>query len=364
MPSTSKNISIGILVTGAFLLLLWVLFFLHPSFGDSAKTIRVRCADINKIDVGTKVTFAGRPVGEVAAIQEVSDARNDAHVNAGQIYPYELTCALDSSVTVYDSDEVVLRTEGLMGERFVAIIPRRPKEGIAKPLPDNAIVYAMPAGSVEDAFREVQSITQKAGHALDTLSGMLQKNSEQLQETLITTNATAQAIGTFFQKANDLDVVTHIDTAVTEGQKTCTTILEKLNSRDGTIGKLLNDDTLYLKSFSVLNKCDVLFSDLNRYGVLYHLDKGWQRQRRREIAEIARLENPAEFKNYINEEMQKITISIDRVEMALNKAQKMQDSEERKEILRAYQALLTQIQELEKTLQMQSTAIDTVDNGN
>ncbi len=65
MREASKNIAIGSLVAIALGLLLWVLLFLHPSFGDGKFRLHVRFQDIEKVNVGTRVTYAGRAVGEV-----------------------------------------------------------------------------------------------------------------------------------------------------------------------------------------------------------------------------------------------------------------------------------------------------------
>src|SRR5947209_20418902 len=100
MAASIKNILIGIFVLTAIGIIVFMVLFLHPSVGDNAKTLRVRFTDIDKVNVGTRVTFAGRPVGEVVSIQELPDARTNRISKNGDIYVYELVLKVDSAVDV------------------------------------------------------------------------------------------------------------------------------------------------------------------------------------------------------------------------------------------------------------------------
>ena len=75
MTEKVKNILIGLFVTAAVTIVVAMILFLEPKVGDGKKTIRVRFANISGIVVGTRVAFAGKPVGEVIHIREVPDAR-------------------------------------------------------------------------------------------------------------------------------------------------------------------------------------------------------------------------------------------------------------------------------------------------
>ncbi len=449
MQNASKNITIGVLVASAFLLIIWALLFLHPRFGDGEKSLRVRFPSIDKIHVGTKVTFAGRPIGEVIGIKEVPEARRQAENTVGQIFPYELTLSLDSSVNVYDSDEVSIRTAGLMGERFIAITPQRSNDGKARILSTDEVVYAGSAGNVEDTFRDINAMTKKAEYTIDQLASLIEKNTENVQKTLQAAQSAVLSIERLLRKANELDVMATFTITLTEAQSALATVnsllqdakkeqvvenlgaiirearqitasfnqkekidalfdgvikttdnlsnswpqvenalikfslaadnfetvsknseqavagiknvTDKLQSNQGTIGRLINDDDLYFKSLATVNKLNILMNDVNQYGVLFHLDKGWQRERRRRIGELARLQTPAEFKNYLDQEVQKIILSIERIDRALEKAETTLEareeakiSQKNEELIKTYKDLLEQVQELEKTLKAHS----------
>ena len=90
MLDQQKNILIGIFVIVAIAIFSYILLFLHPSVGDEGQTLRVRFANIDKVNVGTRVLFGGRPVGEVVSIQEVQNARDPSLLRDDKVYIYEL----------------------------------------------------------------------------------------------------------------------------------------------------------------------------------------------------------------------------------------------------------------------------------
>src|SRR5438552_2320877 len=104
MLASAKNILIGIFVLVAFAIIIFMLLFLHPRIGDEGHTLYVRFTDIDKVNIGTRVTYAGRPVGEVTAIRELPDSRTALPNHRGEIYVYELVLKVDSSANVYNTD--------------------------------------------------------------------------------------------------------------------------------------------------------------------------------------------------------------------------------------------------------------------
>src|SRR5688572_2913484 len=114
MPPNNKNMMIGAFVLGAAALVVFILLFLHPSLGDESQILYVRFADIDKVNIGTRVTFAGRAVGEVKEIKLIEKERGGPSDDFGHLYMYELKLAVDSHLKVYDTDEVALRTSGLL----------------------------------------------------------------------------------------------------------------------------------------------------------------------------------------------------------------------------------------------------------
>lgn len=179
MINQAKNVLIGVFLISAIAIVTFMLLFLRPSVGDEAQVLRVRFSDIDKVTVGTRVTFAGNPVGEVVSIRELESAKHERIARNGVVYVYELDLAVDSGVNVYNTDEISLRTSGLLGEKSVMIDPKPPIPGEKLRLVNNEIIYADQTGSVEDTFREFKEVADRADVALDAFIELLndiQKN--------------------------------------------------------------------------------------------------------------------------------------------------------------------------------------------
>src|SRR5262245_49881377 len=161
MPDQVKNMLIGIFVIAALAVLVFALMFLHPSVGDKGRILRVRFADIDKISLGTRVTFAGKPVGEVIAITELPDVDQTRKAVNGIVYIYELKLRVDSGVNVFNTDEISARTSGLLGEKSVSIQPHPPAKGQELRIVNDDILYAKETGSVEDTLKQFRNLGDK-----------------------------------------------------------------------------------------------------------------------------------------------------------------------------------------------------------
>jgi phospholipid/cholesterol/gamma-HCH transport system substrate-binding protein len=357
MGQSQKNIAVGILTLAAIGLCVWVLLFLHPSLGDGGNIIRVRFSSIDKLAVGTRVDYAGKPVGEVVAIKTISDDRSTDTNDQDPIYAFELTLSVDSHIHVFNCDDISLKTQGLMGERTIAITPRRAKTGDLKLIGHNELVYATSAGSVEDTFSGINNVAKKLEKTMDEV---LQMQGD-VQRAIQGIEASSIELKKLLQRANDLDVIGSASKTLNKLESSASiaeSTMKQLADGQGTLGKLVADEEFYLKTLSTMNKVDLLMGDVNQYGMLFHLDKGWQRERRKRVAELAKLEKPEQFKEYLNEEVQKITLCMGRVNQALEKANTSlaknpsdkATQEAKAELNRTYAELLGQLQQLEQNL--------------
>src|SRR3990167_5756080 len=106
MNGTIKNLLTGIFILSAIVIFVGTIMFLKPSVGDGKTTMYVRFSDIGNIREGTRVLFAGKPIGEVIKIEEVENARDLPTDGLGRIYYYQLTLHIDSKAKVYNTDEI------------------------------------------------------------------------------------------------------------------------------------------------------------------------------------------------------------------------------------------------------------------
>ncbi len=461
MKPAYKNISIGVVVLFTILLAIRALLFLHPHPGDGKLILNVRFQNIDKLAKGTKVTFAGKPVGEVISISPVVDSRDEEGIRG--IYPYQLTLSLDSSVRVYDTDEISVKTAGLMGEKFIAITPMPAPPGkVPALLEQGSLIYASSGLNVEDTMSNFTNIAKKAEKTIDTLADVIQKNQEGLNITLRSLENASVQFDKLLTRINQVDIpgtasrtidkaehvmdsikgvvqqfsssdiiqnaekisshLKSISEAIDQPeqihalmaslQKTsdefssliasieksfssssgsvesltndirdsirkihdisdkADTIVQKVAKGEGTIGKLLLDDEAYFRTLRVLNRSDLLLSDINNYGLLFHLDNSWQRLRRSRIEEAELLSTPSQVKTYIDEEMQTIFVSFRRLDEALQRAEKnaespgsLKDPKVRLEFTESFKDLQRNVQDLDDRLKTVSTVLGAENEG-
>lgn len=386
MPDQAKNMLIGIFVVAACAIIVFMLMFLHPSVGDEGKILHVRFANIDKISVGTRVTFAGKPVGEVTAISELPDAEIERKSIDGVVYVYELTLRVDSTVIVFNSDEITARTSGLLGEKSVAIIPRAPAKGEELRIVNNEVIYAKEGASVEDAMKEIGILAGKLETALDGIEdavNTLKKDKfwQHLNETAsnlsdITTvlndkklwKETLENFKKFSGNINDTWV--RVDKVVSDFSKSANDINQVTNhfsKGEGTLGQLFMRDDMYMRVTALLGKAETLMNDVNQYGVLFHLDKGWQRMRARRMNLLQKLSTPQEFRNYFNDEVDLVTTSLERVSMILQELENQPawccyDLLQNCDFTKVYSELLRRVTGLEEEIKMYNEQV--VDTAN
>lgn len=340
MPERNKNLLIGLFVLGGILIIIYMILFIHPTTGNLGQTLHVRFADIDKVNVGTRVLLAGHPVGEVSEVRIVDNARCADNIHDHEVYLYELTLKIDSRVKVYETDEIIARTSGLLGERSVSISPRLPP--ITEPLirvTEKDILYAAHPPSVDDAIREFNKLSEKAQRAIGKINEALDILQKQhLWENVSATASNLKEITDALNRPEDLDeIITNIltlsEALVDLEKKVAKTwntvddtvedvhdIVAHVKKGEGTVGRLLIKEDLYLRLTSVMNRANTLMDDINHYGLLFHNDKSWQRLRARRVNLLSKLSSPTEFRNYFSDEMNQISTSISRVSMVLQEA--------------------------------------------
>lgn len=385
MSDKLKNVIIGIFVLAACGIVVFILLFLHPKTGDEGETLYVRFTDIDKVNVGTRVTYAGKPVGEVVEIRELPYGREGPKDDSGRVYAYELKVLVDSGIKVYNTDEITLRTSGLLGERSVAILPLAPKPGETPRLVDKDILYAHQVGSVEETMEEFKQVADRVELALDQVSAILEDvQKAEVVKKVSATLKNLQEITEALNKPDELtamidnlqDFSSTLAKRLPESWDTVDTSLNELktaslNTRDftstakqvvldvshgnGTAGKILVSDDLYLRLTALLNKGDTVLNDIGQYGLLYQNDKEWQRMRARKRNLVQRLSSPQQFRNYFNSELNQVTTSLDRVEMVLDQLRTYNPQyplAENREFAKVFAELLRRVSSLETELKM------------
>lgn len=355
MSDRFKLFIVGLFVFSALLAVAWLFLFLHPTVGDGGKILRVRFSNIEKVSIGTRVNFSGRPVGEVIEINEIYDARNQPSDPFGNFYFYELVLRVDSSVKIYTYDEIVFSTAGLLGEKSISILPKATPPGCPPPKEiTTCILFAQSTDPFADALRQFKKVASSFECTLSKVSCFLDRNTEEMHHAIASFAAASDEIRDFACKANEIDVLgrvagaaDHITVAMTKADSVfhqmigndlvgrisvtfdkagnaldeLTQVTTQLSSGQGTLGQLLFSDRLYLQLSGTMSHLETVLGDISRYGLLFQYDKKWQRQQALKVARMCQLSTPCDFYMYFDRELQDISVSFDRVSTALSNAE-------------------------------------------
>lgn len=333
---------IGLFVLIASSIIIGIILFIRPSVGDGKQTIKVRFENINGISVGTPVTYAGKPIGEVFAIFQVSDARQQGSNGIGQVYPYLLTLKIDSSYVIFTTDEITVQTQGLMGERYVAIIPRPLKNGeVAQIATAKDLLYASSNDLLESIMTDLSAVSSKLQDTLDKVNKWIDKYGDNLGSAFQSFDKTVTEIGKMVGDINTFGVIQDVkDTMLYLSQAiqqvdailgdlrednffdhvahigaSIDRITKMVATGRGTLGKIIAEDGLYLQIDALFTKANTILNDMNHYGLLFQYNKEWKRNRLKMMSEAARIQDPVAFQEYMNRQVDEINLILGRMAM-------------------------------------------------
>ena len=372
MVDQLKNMMIGVFVLCALSIVVFIMLFLHPSIGNEKKIIKARFANIDKVSIGTRVNFAGKPIGEVTEINEIAGAMTHRKELDGYVYIYELTMHIDSSVDVYETDDISVRTSGLLGEKNISIIPLPVKAGEKLIEVKDQILYATETGSVEDTLKDFKKVAGKVGSTLDSLNdalatlkrediwhhaGNVARNLDSISTSLNNPKDWSETLNNIHDITDRVlhswDKVDETLNNLADSSGDLKGIMDRVSKGEGSVGKILVKDDLYLRISSLLSKAEVTLNDINHYGILYHTDKGWQRLRARRLNLLQNLCSPQEFRNYFNDELDQITTSLERVSMVMEATENpCCNLWENQDYHKVYAELLRRVEMLDEYLNM------------
>jgi len=317
MNTTIKNLIVGIFILCAISVCVVTIMFLKPSVGDGKQTIYVCFSDIGSIREGTRVLYAGKPVGEVIAINEIEDARERPTDGLGRIYSYQLTLNIDSRTRVYNTDEISMQTSGLLGEKSIGIVPKAAPHGITPKLITDQPFYADSVDIIQNALIEFSELSAAMEDTFKGISSWIKNNGDGLANTIQTAGSALDQAKIAIAQLNENETFQNLGSVMTSLK----TISNTISQGDGTLGKVLVGDELYLQANAIMSKADSLMNDVNHYGVLFHLNKEWQRTRLQKVSQLNALKTPQNFRTYFQKEIDDVNASMSRISMLINKAE-------------------------------------------
>lgn len=266
---------LGIVVVIALLLVVQAILFLKPIPGNGKRIAHVRFKNIEKVGPGTRVTFAGRPIGVVEEIQtRTSDLEGRETLDHGQLYPYELILRLDSSIQLFPQDIITIHTAGLMGEKSIAIIPKPVQNAQeSKPLLPNAVLYGIEPETVEETLAVLTNVLKTTKETVTKMEETIDTNKETLSSVMNEMNR-------FFATLNNEKLVVKL-TALADVGTTCLkkydTLAETCMNGPGAMSRLLTQTSMGDNLEEVVFKTNRLLDAMREHGLFFTFSSAYKR---------------------------------------------------------------------------------------
>jgi phospholipid/cholesterol/gamma-HCH transport system substrate-binding protein len=279
MISYHKEATVGLLVLLGVVAFVFGAMWLRGQSWGNPPELRVAYADIGNLKVGSPVQISGAVLGRVEALEFERKGR----VIAVLTYDAE-------KITPTTTAVATIRGVGLLGDMVIDLDP-----GTGTPLPPDAVIE----GVMEPGFGEIGTeLAEKASTALTSFNAMMDtalvvdlrttlRSSERLMRYLADTrtgptaeiNATMrqlQSVSARFDTTlagiNAPGLAARLDStlkatgdlSVRLGGMTARmdSLLQKINSGQGTIGKMMSDSTLYVELHRTLSATRALIDSL------------------------------------------------------------------------------------------------------
>lgn len=329
-----KAFWLGLFIVITVAVAAWLLLFLRPTVGDCGKILKVRFSNIQNVAIGTRVTFGGKPVGEVVKINEVEDARSKPSDTAGNFYFYELDLCVDSKVKVYSYDEIVFSTQGLLGEKSIAILAKAAPPGMppAHEISSDVVLYARSTDDLQETLTKLTDVAEVFESAMERFNEFLDENMEEFHSTVIAVGEAASSLCGLVNEATETDFIGRMGRAadsLASAMATTECVINDLKNTgildtfgqlargEGTLGRLLTSDCFYLQVTAMMCKLETVLNDISNYGLLFQYDRKWQRKRLCKERAMEQLSSPREAVGFFNTQVCEITNSLDRIERLL-----------------------------------------------
>ncbi len=256
MPESNKNLGFSQLRVGIFVLIgLAVLGFLilnsTGDFNPFAERLRLkaRFTSADGLREGSEVQLAGVTIGRVTAIRLLPpDSPEDTKVEAVLSVGKMLDGREISQRIRSDSTAQLVATSVLANDKMINITPGTP-EGTA--VKSNHILDSSAAISINQ-------LTQTGNDLLQQINKLAIPTNEIL-------NKANQGDGTLGKVINDETLYNSLDATVGEAKLSMVkvqTLIDSVKNGDGTAGKLLNDPELYNNLNNTVSQLEKMSADL------------------------------------------------------------------------------------------------------
>ena len=243
MPSEKQvkwsQLRVGLTVLFALITLAVLIFVMTGTTGLFTKKISIRAYVDNAggLRVGAPVRLEGVDIGNVTWIHVVADPKRS-------LSPVEIKMKITTRYadTMNKGCQVLLTTAGVLGEVFVDLDCRQAKGG---PIQSGDELPTKDVPQLQDVVRAGQGTLQNVDtlvKRLDSIISYIQSGQGSIGKVIYDQS--------LFNRANDM---------LTQLQE----VVGQINSPNGTIGKLLNSEELYDKANATVDKLNKIIDEVN-----------------------------------------------------------------------------------------------------
>jgi len=235
-----SQLKVGVLVIVALCALIALIFLMSNSTGGfwtTRLTLRSYFENSAGLKVGAPVLLDGVTVGNVTAIHIVTDP-------ARRMTPVEVVMKINRkyAIGIREDSKSSLETQGVLGDTLVDIDSKRATDG---PAHNDAELKTTETPNIQDVIQASQGTIER----LDTIL-------DQVNTIANTLNSKNGSIGLLI---NDPTLYKKALTTLNE----LSSIVDQVNNGQGSIGKLLKDETMYNSLNSMIAKANQITTELD-----------------------------------------------------------------------------------------------------
>ncbi len=251
----SYEAKVGLFVLAGLAILFYMTFRLGgvKLSGSRFYPVFAKFSNAYGISEGSDVLMAGVRVGKVDSVD----------LSGGRAVVKML---IRKSVALDRNTEAVIKAHGVMGERYVELVPPERPSGVLKP--GGTIERTRGAEDFGEVLASVGEVSRSIKMLADSLSGALGgEGGKELREAIVGLKEVTESLnsvlkenrGKFARLLDDLDAMAKSGNAafLKVGN-----LADSLESGKGTLGKLINDNALYAEMKRAFSNLSAITGDL------------------------------------------------------------------------------------------------------
>ncbi len=229
MKKTNLEFRVGVFVLVALAVLAWLVMKAGDFSFEPGYVIRVKFDSVSGVEAGSPVRLAGVPVGEVKAIQVVRTPEGGTQV--------EITAWITQGAYIEEDAQIRINSLGLLGEKYVEITPGASG---TRTLSDGGQILGKTPVGMEQITESGSRLIRKLEFAVDNINQVV--GDQGFQGSV--KGAFDKAEGAFGSAETVMTDLKEVTADLKDSAKSVRIVTARLRDGEGTVGRLLKDDTI------------------------------------------------------------------------------------------------------------------------